>query len=109
MMWTRRESPKLIAIHTKRYSAVLRRLLQEYSDGTTAVIDRKRYPSSEFPDLIATWCTNACIRATRDFKLMRGRKEVAGFHDTPDEFWIVESELPFVQRLAGERLVRYDS
>jgi len=109
MIWTRRETPKLLWLHTRRYSALLRRLLQEYSDGTTAVIDRKRYPSSKFPELIASWCTNVRIRATRDFKLKRGRDELAGFHDTPDDFWIVESELPFVQRLAEEKLVRYDS
>ena len=101
--------PKLISIHTKRYSAFLRRLLEEYSHDATAVIDRKRYAGSDFPQLITSWCTNACIRATRDFMVLRGRSEVAGFHDTPDEMWIVASELPFVQRLAAEKLIRYEA
>jgi hypothetical protein len=109
MMWTRRVKPKLISIRTKRYSAVLRRLLQEYTRDTTAVIDSKRFASSDFPQLIASWCTNDRIRATHDFKLCRGRTELAGFHDTPDALWIVESELAFVQRLAAEKLLRYDT
>ena len=107
-MWKRREQPKLISIHTKRYSVFIRRLLEEYSQDTTAVIDRKRFPSSAFPQLIATWCTNAQILATRDFKLLRRRVEIAGFHDTPDDTFIAATELPFVQRLAQERIIRYD-
>src|SRR5262245_26673552 len=109
MVWKRRERPKLIWIHTKRYSAFLRRLLLEYSRGATAVIDRKRYSESDFPQLIASWCINARIRATRDFKLLYGRSELAGFHDSPDEMWIVATELPFVQRLAAEKIIRYDA
>ena len=109
MLWTRRGKPKLISIHTKRYSTFLRRLLEEYSHNATAVIDRNRFAGSDFPQLIATWCTNARIRATRDFKLLRGRAEVAGFHDTPDEMWIAATELPFVQRLAAEKIIRYEA
>ncbi len=109
MLWPRREQPKFVGIRTKHYSAVVRRLLQHFAHGTTAVIDRKRVPSSEFPQLIASWCTNARIRATRDFRLLRGRTDLAGFHDTPDEMWIVANELAFVQRLAAEKLVRYDA
>jgi len=108
-MWTRREEPKLISIHTKRYSVFIRRLLEEYSEDTTAVVDRKRFPSSEFPRLISTWCVNAKIRATRDFKLVRRRMEIAGFHDTPDDMFIAATELPFVQRLAAEKIIRYDA
>jgi hypothetical protein len=109
MMWKRREQPKLISIHTKRYSAFMRRLLEEYSQDTTAVIDRKRFASTDFPQLIATWCTNARIRATRGFKLLRGRMEIAGFHDTPDDMFIAATELPFVRRLAAEKIIRYDA
>jgi len=109
MMWTRREEPKLISIHTKRYSVFMRRLLEEYSQDTTAVVDRKRFASSDFPQLISTWCTNAQIRATRDFKLLRGHTEIAGFHDTPDDMYIVATELPFVQQLASEKIIRYEA
>jgi hypothetical protein len=105
----RREQPKLISIHTKRYSAFLRRLLTEYSRGATAIVDHKRYSESDFPQLLANWCINARIRATRDFRLLCGRSELAGFHDSPDEMWIVATELPFVHRLAGEKIVRYDA
>ena len=108
-MWKRREQPKLIWIHTKRYSVFLRRLLEEYSQDTTAVIDRKRFASADFPQLIATWCTNARIRATHDFKLLRGRAEICSFHDTPDDMFIAATELSFVQRLAEEKLIRYDA
>ena len=96
-------------MHTKRHSAVIRRLLEHFSDDATAVIDRKRFRSSDFPDLLTRWCTNDRIRATRDFKLLRGRVELASFHDTPDDIWIAEEALPFVERLAAEKLIRYEA
>jgi hypothetical protein len=98
---------KLISISTKRYSEFFRRLLGEYSAGTSVEIDLRSYPASEFPNLIETWCTNAKIKGTREFRLIRGNDDLFGFHDSPDELWAACSELPFVERLASEQLLQY--
>ena len=93
---------------TTRYSVFFRRLLQEFSNGTTAVVGKRRFAAAQFSELIADWCTNSRIRATRDFKLLRGRTELAGFHDSPDCIWADLSILPFVERLASEKIIRYE-
>src|SRR5436190_20637632 len=99
---------KLIGIRTKRYSEFFRRLLQEYSDAAL-VIDGHRFSPSEIPQVIESWCTNSRIRSTREFELSRGGVAIAGFHDSPDETWLIALELPFVERLASEKIVRYDT
>ena len=98
---------KLISIRTRRYSEFFRRLLREYASGATVVINQHSYPASEFPQLIESWCTNAKIAHTWEFLLLRGETELFGFHDHPDELWAACSELPFIERLASERIVRY--
>jgi len=98
---------ELISVSTTRYSVFFRRLLQEYTDSTTAIIGKRRFSAAQFPELIQDWCTNHRIRATRDFKLLRGRAELAGFHDSPDCIWADLSLLPFIKKLASEKIVRY--
>ena len=95
---------KLIAIDTKRYSEFFRRLLAEYADGAAVVIDAREIPVSE---ALSVWCKNTVICQTRDFLLKRHGIELCGFHDHPSETWLVESELQFVQRLAAERVIRF--
>jgi hypothetical protein len=99
---------ELISVSTTRYSVFFRRLLQEFSDGTTAIVGKRRFASTEFPKLIENWCTNSRIRSTRDFRLLRGRTELAGFHDSPDCIWADLSMLPFVEKLASENIIRYE-
>lgn len=96
-----------ISIETTRYSAFFRRLLQEYSEGTAAIIDGQRHSALEYPDLVKNWCTNARIKGTNEFRLLRGDAELFGFHDHPDELWAACSELSFVERVAEEGIVRY--
>jgi hypothetical protein len=98
---------KLISIRTRRYSQFFQQVLREYATGTTALIDHQSYAPSEFPQLLETWCTNAKITATREFRLMRGESELFSFHDYPDELWAACSELPFVERLASDQIIRY--
>jgi hypothetical protein len=100
--------PRLISVSTTRYSEFFRRLLQEFAEGTTAVVGKRSFAAEQFPALIADWCTNTHIRATRDFKLLRGRIELVGFHDSPDCIWADVSILPFVEKLASEKLIRYE-
>jgi hypothetical protein len=94
---------KLIAIETNRYSEFFRHLLAEYSD-SAVVIDGSQCSA---PEALSAWCTNAVICRTRDFLLKQNDIELCGFHDHPNETWMVESELPFVQRLAAENIIRF--
>jgi hypothetical protein len=98
---------KLIAIETKRYSEFFRRLLQEYKVGSRVKLDGKTFGAEQLPQLIAEWCTNEQIKKTKDFKLSRGKIDLFGFHDSPDEMWAVETELPFVEQLANEKILRF--
>lgn len=98
---------KLIAIETKRYSVFFRRLLQEYGVGSRVEVDGKAIKTERLPQLITEWCTNEQIKKTKNFKLSRGKIDLFGFHDTPDEMWAMETELPFVERLAKEKIVRF--
>jgi hypothetical protein len=99
--------PKLVAIETRRYSEFFRRLLEHYAEGSFAKIDGVEHPSPDFATLIENWCTNAKILATRDFVLSRDRQELFGFHDHPEALWAVESELPFIEQLAAEKIIRF--
>lgn len=98
---------KLISVVTTQYSEFFQRLFQEYTNETAVVIDLRHYSPSDFPKLIANWCTNAKISDTREFRLLCGSVELFGFHDHPDELWAAYSELPFIERLAAERIIRY--
>ncbi|MGH7976484.1 MAG: hypothetical protein ACREC8_07455 [Limisphaerales bacterium] len=98
---------KFIAIETKRYSEFFRRLFQEHGTDSQAMVDGGKISAEQFPQLIIDWCKNAQIKKTRNFRLSRGKTDLFGFHDSPDELWAVETELPFVERLAAEKLVRF--
>jgi len=97
----------LVAIETKRYSEFFRRLFQEYDSGSQVTIDGKRFTVAQFPHLIADWCSNSQIKKTKNFKLSRGKTDLFGFHDKPDELWAAETELSFIERLAADKLVRF--
>jgi hypothetical protein len=99
--------PKLISIETMRYSEFFRRLFAEYADGVTIEIDSRRLCSSDIPQLLTDWCTNAEIARTQHFRLLRGEAELFSFHDHPRELFAAYTELPFVQRLHGEHVLRY--
>ena len=101
-----RGSGDLIDVQTTRYSELLRRILNQYGDGTLASVDGKKFSGSGFTELIKDWCKNARICRTRDFSLTRSGVPLFGFHDHPSEFWAVASELPFIQQLAEEGIVR---
>jgi hypothetical protein len=97
---------QLITIDTTRYSQFFRRVLAKYTQDVIAEIDGRKYHPAEFPSLSNTWATNASISRTRDFVLKQGTKELFGFHDHPSQMWGALSELPFLQELAEERIIR---
>ena len=98
---------KLIWISTTRFSEFFRRLLHQYRDGVRVEIDGSDYGDDDIDSLIASWCTNGKIRSTRDFALWQGDTKLFGFHDSPRQLWAACSELPFVEALEREHIVRY--
>jgi hypothetical protein len=97
---------KFLSIRTTRYSEFFRRLLQQYREGVRVEVDGARYSEADLDSLIESWCTNAKIRATRNFSLWRGETELFGFHDSPDELWAADSESAFIESLEREHLLR---
>ena len=97
----------VIWINTTRYSTLFRCILREYGVGSEILIDGHRYTERDIAELIATWCTNANIRGTRNFRLIRNSKIIFSFHDGPQELVVAYSELTFVQRLRQEKIIRY--
>ncbi len=94
-----------IRLRTKRYSEVLRRLLTHYTEGTSAEVDGCIYPAEEFPRLVAEWCTDERIAATRNFMLRSRTGNLGGFHDRPRDLWLCGNERAFAERLAAEGLL----
>jgi hypothetical protein len=98
----------VVGITTTKYSAVLRRILIEYTEGAQVVIDKRLYREEQIKELLTSWCTNRKIENTRDFQLIRDGQVLFGFHDHPSELWAAVSELPFVERLRDEHILRFE-
>jgi hypothetical protein len=97
----------LISIETTRYSEFFRRLFNEYGNDTRASIDSRTVEGRDFAQFVDEWCVNDRIKQTKNFSLHRGKTELFGFHDHPRELWAATTELPFVERLAAEQIVRF--
>ncbi len=98
---------QLLAIETTRYSEFFLRLFTDYSADVTIEIGGDRYSSGDIPRLLSEWCSNAEICRTQHFKLLRAGIELFGFHDHPSELFAAMSELPFVEKLQCEQILRY--
>jgi len=103
---------KLIAIETKRYSEVLKRILGVHCSGVEIRVNCEQLRSEMFrdadvPELLENWCTNARIKRTVFFNLKQNGEELFGFFDHPDNLWADLSVLNFVDNLAKEGVLRY--
>ena len=98
----------MIAPITQRYSELMRRVLLHYRNTATVKVHGVTYAGDGIDELIASWCTNASICATRDFVLCRDGCEVIGWHDHPRDMWVAESERAFFDELHRDGLIRYD-
>lgn len=106
---TRAEMPdRIVSLVTRRYSVLIRRILERYGTNATILIDGREYQGGDVPKLLADWCTNRVIRWTVDFQVIRDGTAIFGFHDSPTDFWAAESELPFIRTLAAEEITRYE-
>jgi hypothetical protein len=99
---------KTVWIKTTKYSTLFRRILNTYTEHVEISIDKQRYTGADIPTLLTTWCTNKAIKRTHNFRLVRDGHELFGFHDGPANLWAAYSELPFVEALRRERILRYE-
>ena len=98
---------KTISIETKRYSTLVKRILEEYSHDVVIKIDHTQFSESYIPQLLSNWCTNKSIKSTKYFVLKQQGEELFWFFDHPDNMCAAVSVLPFIKRLADEKIVRY--
>jgi hypothetical protein len=104
----RKDPQKLIALETRRYSAMFRRILMEYGERATIRIDGRTFSGeSGVSELVENWCTNARIKQTRKFVLEREGRALFGFDEHPRETWAVLTELAFAEALRKEGVARY--
>lgn len=98
---------KVIAISTRRYSCLMKRILSEYGINAEIYIDGLCYKEEDISELMNKFCTNEKLKNTNDFTLIKDGTELFGFHDHPSDFWCNISELEFIKSLAKEKIVRY--
>lgn len=96
-----------IAVTTTKHSEFFRRLFVRYATECTVVVDGRRYGAAELEQLQQSWCTNAKIRASREFRLTVGGRFVASFGDSVAELMIAVEEREWIHALSEERLLRY--
>ncbi|MBI5545880.1 MAG: hypothetical protein HY901_18480 [Deltaproteobacteria bacterium] len=99
---------RVVCLVTRRYSVLIRRILEQYGQNATILIDNCEYQGGDVPKLLADWCTNRMIRRTLNFQVIRDGVAVFGFHDSPEDIWAAETELPFVEKLVAEKITRYE-
>ena len=96
-----------ILIETKRYSTLIRRILEDYNHDVVVKIDNTQFSESYIPQLLSNWCTNRIIESTIYFALMHKGDSLFWFFDHPDNMCAAISVLPFIKKLADEKIVRY--
>ncbi len=99
---------KSILIKTTKYSLLFRRIFQTYTIDVEIIIDGKRYVDQDVSTLLTTWCTDKHIKQTHNFQISQHGRQLFNFHDGPTDIIAAFSELPFVQQLHAERIVRYE-
>lgn len=98
---------KTISIETKRYSTLIKRILEEYCHDVVIKIDNTQFSESYIPQLLSNWCTKRSIESTNYFVLKHKGDDLFWFFDHPDNMCAAVSVMPFIERLADEKIVRY--
>ena len=98
---------EIISIETKRYSTLIRRILTEYNKEVVIKIDNTQFSESYIPQLLSNWCTNKSLESTDYFVLKHKSEALFWFFDHPDNMCAAISVLPFIKRLADEKIIRY--
>jgi hypothetical protein len=98
---------KTISIETKRYSTLVRKILEAFKHDIVIKIDNTQFSESYIPQLLSSWCTNRSLESTNYFALMHKGNTLFWFFDHPDNMCATISVLPFIKKLADEKIVRY--
>jgi len=101
-------SDTFIWIQTSKYSTLFRRILETYTEDVEIIIDGKHYFDDDLAMLLTTWCTNKRIKRTHNFWLIQHGRQLFSFHDGPLDVLAAYSELPFIQQLHAEQVIRYE-
>lgn len=88
-------------IRTTRYSQVVAAFVERYPDAK-ASLDKEITTGP-----LEAWCTNARLLKAIDFSLHRGKVELLGFHDGPQNMWASIEALPLVEELAAKQVLRF--
>jgi len=99
---------EIIAIETKRYSTLVKRILENYSHDVVIKIDNTQFSESDIPQLLSNWCTKKSLKSTNYFVLKYKGDGLFWFFDHPDNMCAAISVLPFVKQLADEKIVKYE-
>jgi hypothetical protein len=98
---------KLISIKTKKYSKLFSEFFNKYKDNFSLNIDGNIYNENNLNYILENICTNKFLKSTRNLILKRDNLEILGFHDNPNETWIILSELNFIKLLSDKGIVRF--
>ena len=106
---------QLIGIETKRYSTFMKLVLAEFCTNVSIDIGTeiskskiKTYQDKDIPWLIETWCTNNNLESTAFFSLKQNGSELFGFFDHPDNLWSDISTLPFIEKVAKNKIIYFN-
>jgi len=95
----------IIAIETKRYSILVKRILENYNHDVVIKIDNTQFSGSYIPQLLSNWCTNRSLKSTNYFVLKYKGDDLFWFFDHPDNMCAAMSVLLFIEKLADEEIV----
>ncbi len=98
---------EIIAVETRRYSTLVKRILENYRHDVVIKIDNTQFSESYIPQLLSNWCTNKSLISTNYFVLKHMGDGLFWFFDHPDNMCAAISVLPFIKQLADEKIVRY--
>ena len=97
---------EIIAVETRRYSTVVKRILENYIHDVVIKIDNTQFSESYIPHLLSNWCTNRALESTNFFVLEHKGVDLFWFFDHPDNMCAAISVLPFIKKLADEKIVK---
>lgn len=99
----------VIWVEMKQYVEFFHQLLNQYGADAVVTVDGKTHHGHEMEKFIKSWCNERAISKTKDFHMQYLGMDLAGFHDGPQNTWVVASEEPFLKSMAEQKIIRYQS
>jgi len=98
----------LISIETQSFRKFFKAVCEEYKTEITTMIDGKEFYANDHDWLIANWCNRSNLSKTINFVIKKDDNEIFGFHDSPYNLWADVSQLDFLEKLRGQKIIKYD-